>query len=188
MLHCDQQQSSVHRAHDADPTAVYVHNRCVWRPQQQSTAVPHSPGSLFNVPASHYAAFLLVNLHRVQNVDQECPRSTGLCMATAAYLPQFDGFIIGCYEVLGVVAAANPSDFVDLLFDFQAFEIVELRLVRLELCEVPVLKPWAPWHRGRLPLIHTHIPLRTAKHSHEACASFSREAAVWHGRHCLFGD
>lgn len=47
-------------------------------------------------------------------------------------LPQFDGLVVGGEEEVGLVLAAQPSDLVDLLLDFERLQVVELGLVRLE--------------------------------------------------------
>lgn len=46
---------------------------------------------------------------------------------------------VGREQKVGRVLASAPLDLVDLLFDLQTFEVVELWLVRLELCVELVL-------------------------------------------------
>lgn len=51
------------------------------------------------------------------------------------------------------------GDLIDLLLNLQRFEVVKLRLVRLELRQVAVLKGRQP--RRRRPLVRPHPGLRT---------------------------
>ena len=62
--------------------------------------------------------------------------------------------------MLGIVRAPDPSHFIDLLLNLQAFEVVKLWLMGLELCEVSVLKAWASKNGGWLALLHPHIALQ----------------------------
>jgi hypothetical protein len=47
-------------------------------------------------------------------------------------LPQLDGLVVGREQVVGGILASAPLDLVDLLFDLQRLEVVELRLMRLK--------------------------------------------------------
>ena len=51
----------------------------------------------------------------------------------------------------------EPSQPVDLLLNLQGLEVVKLRLMRLELCEVAVLEAA---QRGRAPLVYRRLPLQ----------------------------
>jgi hypothetical protein len=56
------------------------------------------------------------------------------------HLPQLHRFVVGGEQHARVVGAAAPPDLVDLLLNLKRLEVVELRLVRLELRHVPVLE------------------------------------------------
>lgn len=43
------------------------------------------------------------------------------------HLPELDGLVVGGEEEAGAVGSRAPADFVDLLFDFQTLEVVELQ-------------------------------------------------------------
>ena len=69
-------------------------------------------------------------------------------------LPQLDRLVVRREEEVTAAAAcaAAPSHFVDLLLNLKGLEVVKLRLVRLELGEVPVLVGVGAQRRGR-PLV-----------------------------------
>lgn len=74
-------------------------------------------------------------------------------------LPQLDGFVIGGQQHLDVLGGPAPSRLVDFLLNFQALEVVELRLVRLKLSQVSIFEARAPegyW----CALIHGRVLLR----------------------------
>lgn len=48
-------------------------------------------------------------------------------------LPQLDRLVVRREEVVGGILSSTPLDLVDLLFDFERLEVIELGLVRLEL-------------------------------------------------------
>lgn len=63
------------------------------------------------------------------------PRSSRNCTGRMLPSPCFDAIprTIGREQEVGLVLPPAPPDLVDLLFDFERFEVVELWLVRLEL-------------------------------------------------------
>lgn len=42
------------------------------------------------------------------------------------YLPEFDGFIICGEQQSGTISSVAPSDFIDLLLNFQTFQVIKL--------------------------------------------------------------
>lgn len=65
-------------------------------------------------------------------------RTAGLSDGPAVDLPELDDFFV-CRDQPQAAGACvvNKRQRVDALVDLDAFQVVELRLVRLELCEVP---------------------------------------------------
>lgn len=76
------------------------------------------------------------------------------------HLPELDRLVVGGYDVLAAAAAAHPPDLVDLLLDLQGLQVIELRLVGLELGEVAVLKAGAARRGRRRALVHADVALR----------------------------
>ena len=63
---------------------------------------------------------------------------------TAAYPPQLDGLVIGGQQHSAAARVSAPFDLVDLFLYLQRLEIIEFRLMRLEFCQVTVLKSTEP--------------------------------------------
>ena len=72
----------------------------------------------------------------------------------------------------------EPSQPIDLLLNLQRLEVVELRLVRLELCEVAILK--AAERRRRCSLVYRRLPLHQGTQGvREMCAGTASALVCW---------
>ena len=54
-------------------------------------------------------------------------------LALAERVPELDGLVVGREKIVRGILASAPFDLVDLLFDFEGLQVVEFRLMRLEL-------------------------------------------------------
>mmetsp|Transcript_4467 Transcript_4467/g.11561 ORF Transcript_4467/g.11561 Transcript_4467/m.11561 type:complete len:206 (+) Transcript_4467:808-1425(+) len=68
---------------------------------------------------------------REEGVGRELRDGAGLCLLDA---PQLDGLVVRGDDAVRGVDLADPADLVDFLLDLHGLEVVELGLVRLELC------------------------------------------------------
>ena len=107
------------------------------------------------------AAILSLKVMHLQSHDLLLNASRGT--TRGMYLPKFDGLVICGQKHSGSTRRIAPPHFVDLLFNFQALEVIKFWLMGLEFCEISVLK-WAnagcsAW---RLPAVNRR---RTLQHS-----------------------
>ena len=84
---------------------------CVW--------VPDRTASTSNPTAGCQLVREIVFRHNLQRLLKD--------------LPELDCLVVCGQEIMRRILAATPFDLVDLFFDLEGLEVVELRLVRLEL-------------------------------------------------------